>query len=304
MEVLRRLRKTLAFGGLRIGMEVAQRTEDQAVVEGLRRFLLVLTRITIPLRQRLAKNMKLVGVYRRGLLDAHFERAVDNFIMMAHIFRAGFAKSGCPEKFKFDESFRFLEQAYAGGKGVICISPHLCGFPLYAPIVTPRIPCSSYLRRNRDPRKMRITEAVALAAESPLVYPPEGATKAQRLQVAIDVLREGKMLFITPDTPRKPYQGIPVTILGRTTYFPTGVFVMSMRTGAPVVPVTWHWQDGAYHLRHGEPIEMSKAGGIRRQTEGAMRNWAQSVDDFLHQYPEMWWNWLDKRWTRIIRNGE
>ena len=302
MEILRQLRKTLVFGALRIGMEVAQRTDNPAVIEALRGLLLGLTRTAIPLRKRLTKNMKLVGVYHQGLLDAHFERAVDHFIMLAHILRAGFPKSGCPEKFKFDESFRLLEQAYAGGRGVICIAPHLCGFPVYAPIVTPRIPCSSYVRRNRDPRKMRITEAVALAAGGPLVYPPEGATKAERLQVAIDVLREGKMLFITPDTPRKPHQGILVTIFGRTAYFPIGVFVMSMRTGAPVVPVAWHWQDGAYHLRYGEPIELARARGSRQQTEAAARKWAQSVDAFLHQYPEMWWNWLDKRWTRIIRN--
>ena len=202
MQDLRQLRKTFVFGALRIGMEVAQRTDNQAVIEALRGLLLNLTRTAIPLRKRLARNMKLVGVYHKGLLDAHFERAVDHFIMLAHIFRAGFAKSGCPEKFKFDESFRLLEQAYAGGKGVISISPHICGFPVYAPLVTPRIPCSSYVRRNRDPRKMRITEAIALVAGGPLVYPPEGATRAKRLQGDIDVLREGKMLFITPDTPR------------------------------------------------------------------------------------------------------
>ena len=303
MEALRQLRKTLTFGALRIGMQVAQRTDNQAVIEALRRLVLDLTWTAIPLRQRLAKNMKLVGVYHKRLLDAHFERAVDQFIMLAHIFRTGFAKSGCLERFKFDESFRLLEQAYAGGKGVISIAPHICGFPVYAPVVTPRIPCSSYVRRNRDPRKMRITESAAVAAGSPLVYPPVGATKAERLQVAIDVLREGKMLFITPDTPHKSHQGIPVTIFGRTAYFSAGVFIMSMRTGAPVVPVVWHWQDGTYHLRYGEPIELVRARGVKQQTEAATHKWAQSVDAFLHQYPEMWWNWLDKRWTRIIRNG-
>jgi len=245
--------------------------------------------------------MKLAGVYRPGLVRSYLDRAIDQLIMLGHVFRAGFPRSGCAERFKFDGSFRLLEQAYAAGKGVVNIAPHLCGYPIYAPVVSPRIPCSIYLRRNKDPRKMRITEAVGLAGGGHLVYPPDGATRSQRLQVAIDVLRQGRMLFITPDTPRKPDQGVPVTIFGRKVYFPTGPFVMSMRTRSPVVPVVWHWNDGAYHVRCGEPIELTRSGRIREQSEAAAEKWARSVDAFLREHPEMWWNWLDKRWTQILR---
>jgi len=304
MELLRQLRKALTFGGLRIGMEFARSSRDPVHIERLRLAAMAASRVAFPLRARLAKNMKCAGVWRPGLVSAHAARAIDQLIMLAHVFRAGFPKSGCPEKFRFDESFGILAEAYAGGKGVINISPHLCGFPLYASAVSTRIPCSIYLRRNKDSRKMRITEAAGLAGQGDLIYPPKGATRAQRLQVAIDVLRAGRMLFITPDTPRKPHQGVPVTAFGRKVYFPTGVFTMSMRTGAPVVPIVWHWQDGAYHIRYGEPFRFTRSGRLKRQSEAATVRWARSVDDFLHEHPEMWWNWLDKRWTRILRAGQ
>ncbi len=151
---------------------------------------------------------------------------------------------------------------------------------------------------------MDINQLMGDAGNGELVYPPEGATKAQRLQVAIDVLRKGKMLFLCADTPRKPDSGVPVTIFGRTAYFPTGVFIMSLRTGAPVVPVTWHWEKGQYHIHYGNPIELSRGGNLKVKAAAAIKKWAQSVDSFLHKYPEMWWNWLDKRWTRIIRNDK
>ena len=303
MDIIRQLRKTLTFGALCGGMKLARRG-DAATVEKLRDFTIQLTRSVIPLRIRLARNMKLAGIYCRGLIDNHFERAVDQLIMLAHIFRAGFEKSGCPERFKFDDSFMLLEQAYARGKGVINIAPHICGYPVYAGLITRHLPSSIYLRRNEDSRKMWINNAIGQAGGGELVYPPEGATKAQKLQVAIDVLRQGKVLFITPDTPRKPQAGIPVTIFGKTVYFPIGVFVMSLRTGAPVVPVFWHWQDGAYHIRYDPSIEMVRNGRIKVQTQSATQKWAESVDAFLHEHPAMWWNWLDKRWTRIIRNGD
>ena len=302
--LLRQFRKTLTFGALRVGMEISRTSIDPAAVEAMRYSLLGLTRAVLPLRMRLARNMKLAGVHRPGLEDLHFARAIDQIAMLAHVFRAGFPDSGCPQRFRFDDSFALLEDAYAAGKGVINISPHICGYPIYPPIVTPRIPCSIYLRRNKDPRKMRINEAIGLAGKGHLVSPPPGAGRAKRLQVAIDVLRQGRMLFITTDLPRKPADGVPVTIFGRRVHFPTGVFVMSLRTGAPVVPTYWHWADGAYHVRYDEPIVLSRGGRLKRQAEDATAAWAARVDEFLHQHPEMWWNWLDKRWTRIIRHGE
>lgn len=304
MDVLRIIRKQLTYNALRLGMEISQQTKSQAVVEALRALLLGIGRTAVPLRRRLARNMKLAGVYRQELIDAHFARAVDQLVMLGHVLRAGFPQSGCREKFGFDGSFRVLEQAYAAGKGVINIAPHLCGYPVYGAVVSSRIPCSIYLRRNTDPSKMRITEAVGVAGDGHLVAPPPGASRAQRLKVAIDVLREGKLLFVTPDTPRKPGEGVRVSVFGRTAYFPTGVFVMSLRTGAPVVPVAWHWEGGAYQLRYSAPIELARGSGMREQAAAATRRWAAAVDAFLHEHPEMWWNWLDKRWTQIIRRDE
>ena len=300
----RSVRKSLTFAALQLALRASQRSRNGNAVEAMRYGLLALTRAVIPLRQRLATNMKLVGLYQAGLLDAHFERAVDQLCMIGHVLRANVARSGCLQRFRFDDSFKLVEQAYAAGKGVIHIAPHICGYPLYAAVVSPRIPCAVYLRRNTDPRKARIDREVGLAGEGEVVVPPKGTSKAQRLQVAISVLRQGKMMFITPDTPRKPDQGVAVKILGRRTWFPTGVFIMAARTGAPVVPAFWLWHDGTYHVRYSEPLEIKRGGGIGRRTEAATVHWAKSVDAFLRKHPAMWWNWLDKRWTQIIRNGQ
>ncbi|MHC4750916.1 MAG: lysophospholipid acyltransferase family protein [Planctomycetota bacterium] len=302
MNFTRYLRKKVTYGFLRLGQQLAQRG-DHAGVERLRKILIGFTKIAVPLRRRLERNMKLAGIYQPHLMDDYFQRAIDQMIMLAHVLRAGFPQSGCLERFCFDDSFTLLEQAYSNGKGVINITPHICGYPVYAPVVSPRIPCTMYLRRNRDPRKMQLNIEIGKAGEGELVYPPENATRAQRLQVAIDVLRQGKMLFIAPDTPRKPHQGIPVNIFGRTAYFPTGVFIMSLRTGAPVVPVTWHWEKGKYHIHYDDPIELTRGGDLKRKAMNATQKWAESVDAYLQKHPEMWWNWLDKRWTRIIRNS-
>ncbi|MCG3178427.1 MAG: hypothetical protein BIFFINMI_00754 [Phycisphaerae bacterium] len=302
----RRFRKAVAFAGMQFGMRIAKSGSGPGAVESLRGALRIAIRLAWPLRRRLADNMRHAGLLQPGLVDAHFERAIDHLIMLAHIFRVGPIDSR--ERFVVEDSISLLRQAYDGGRGVITITPHLIGFPVYGPVITPHVPCTLYVRLNKDPRKMAINHAIARDAGCELAVTRRHASEMEKLQVAINVLRQGQQLFITPDTPRKPHQGIPVNILGHTAYFPTGPFVMALRTGAPVVPVWWRWDpaDGKYHMWFDQPIELARgrgAPGLREQTESATRKWAADIDAYLRAHPTMWWNWLDKRWTRILHSS-
>jgi lauroyl/myristoyl acyltransferase len=262
---------------------------------------LAAARACLPLRMRLARTMRAAGVYRKGLVDLHLERAADQMTFLMHIFRAGFPDSGVAGRFRFDESFHHLQQAYDARRGVLVVSPHLCCYPLVPRILSDRIPCSIYLRRSREHRKHRINEAIGTAGGGHLVYPPENATRLERLTAAIRVLREGRMLFITPDLPRKADEGVPVRILGRDVHFPTGVAIMAMRTKAPIVALDWHCREGVYNVRCHEPMDLSGRGDRQRRAAAAIRRFAELMDECLRRQPEMWWNWLDKRWTKIIR---
>lgn len=298
---LRQLRKDLTVAILHGGMRASQRSSARTV-ELLLQVVLATVKGCLPLRNRLARNMKLTGLYRPGLVDEHFERAADQFRFLMHIFRAGFDESGTADHFHFDESFRYLEQAHALGRGVLHVAPHICCYPVYPRVVSTRIPCSIYLRRSPDPRKHEINKAIGQAGSGHLVYPPADAARGQRLAVAMRVLREGRMLFMTPDLPRKPSEGVPVNILGRKVYFPTGMIIMAMRTGAPIVPAMWHREDGVYRVRCFEPMTFDGRGDRRRRAAAGVRKFAELMDQFLRRHPDMWWNWLDKRWTAIIRN--
>lgn len=46
---------------------------------------------------------------------------------------------------------------------------------------------------------------------------------------------------------------------------------------------------------------LARGAKLREQTEMITIQWARMVDEFLRRHPEMWWNWLDKRWTYIMR---
>ena len=302
MTLLRELRKNLTFRLLRSGIRGARRAVSRGSIEKLREAMRVASRLALPLRRKVATNMRVVGLHLPGLVDAYFDRAIDQYVMLGHVIRvSSFTASGCAERYVFDDSFRILEQAHAAGRGVIHIAPHLCAYPLYGCAVGTRLPCRTYMRRTKDPRKWELNGSALEAGEGHFVFPPEDAAETDRLKVAMDVVRSGKILYITPDFPRMPHRGTPVRFLDRTAYFRPGAFVMALRTGAPVVPVFWHWEDGAYRVRVGEPYELDRSRGIQEQAETATRKWAADIDAFVRAHPAMWWNWLDKRWTQILR---
>ena len=109
------------------------------------------------------------------------------------------------------------------------------------------------------------------------------------------------MLYLTKDLIRKPNKGVPVTLLGRTVYWPTGAPVMAMRTGAPIVVTTWHYEDGLYHIHFHEPMDLSGRGDRQRRAAASVERFAEISDQAIRRQPEIWWNWLDKRWTWLLR---
>ena len=302
MKLTRKIRKKITLTLLMFGQFCATRGSYRTV-ERLRKTMRLFFRTCLPLRARLRTNIRCANLEPDGLVDAYFERGIDQMTMLAHGFRRDFDINMLVEQFKFDETYEILEKTYAKGKGVITIAPHLSGYPVYGAIISTRIPCTIYMRRNQDPRKMKITETVGKASGAELISAPVGATKAQRLQVSVNALRQGKMLFFTPDTPRKPDDGVAVEILGKTAHFPPGAFIMSLRTGSPVIPVWWYWKDGFYHISYSQPIELERGGNLREKSANAVREWGKQTDAFIREHPEMWWNWLDKRWTKILREG-
>jgi lauroyl/myristoyl acyltransferase len=297
----RPLRKAVTINFLRIGALLARRT-DQRGVERLRKISTALFRATPPLRSRVVQNMQRAGIYRRGLEKDYLERAADQMTFLMHILRAGYSGSGVGQQFCFDESQRYLYEAHEAGYGVLVLSPHLCGYPVFSRVLADCVPCSIYLRHSPDPSKHALNVLMGQAGGGHLVFPPANGSPAERINVAMGVLRQKRALYVTPDVPRKASEGVPVTIWDRIVYFPTGVMIMAMRTGAPVVFSTWFYRHGQYHVRFAAPLALAREGDRQRRAHDAIVAFARMMDQHLRGFPEMWWNWLDKRWTRILRS--
>ena len=295
-------RRFLTVRLLQFGAALARRTDRQGI-RRIRHIAQASIRFMPPLTRRVVRNMRRAGVHRGGLEDEYLARAADQMEFLMHILRAGYEDSGVSDRFRFDESLSHLKTAHQNKRGVLVLSPHLCCYPVFARVIAEHVPCSIYLRHSRDSGKHALNVSMGQAGDGHLVFPPANGTPAERLNVALGVLREGRALYITPDLPRRPDKGVPVSIWNRTVYFPAGAMTMALRTGAAVVFTNWFYRDEYYHVRFEAPFRLERRRNRAAQTQRAMEAFATTMDNFLHRYPEMWWNWLDKRWTRILRES-
>ena len=298
----RSARRFLTVRFLQSGAAFARRTDRQGI-RRIRHIAQASIRFIPPLTRRVVANMRRAGVHRGGLEGEYLARAADQMEFLMHILRAGYEDSGVGDQFRFDESLSHLKTAHQERRGVLVLSPHLCGYPVLPRVIAEHVPCSIYLRHSRDSGKHALNVSMGQAGGGHLVFPPVNGTPAARLNVALGVLYEGRALYITPDLPRKPDKGVPVSIWNRTVHFPAGAMTMALRTGAAIVFTNWFYHDEHYHVRFEAPFWLERRGNRTAQTQQAMEAFATMMDDFLHQYPEMWWNWLDKRWTRILRES-
>jgi lauroyl/myristoyl acyltransferase len=298
----RPIRRFLTIRLLQSGATLARHT-NRAGIRRIRHVAQTSIRLIPPLTRRVVRNMRRADVHRGGLENEYFARAGDQMEFLMHILRSGYEESGVGDRFRFDESLSHLKTAHQDGRGVLVLAPHLCGYPILPRVLAEHVPCSTYLRHSPDPAKHALNLLTGQAGGGHLVFPPAGGTPAARLTVALGVLREGRALYVTPDLSRKPDEGVPVSIWNRTAYFPAGVMIMALRTGAAVVLAKWFYRGECYHVRFDAPFWLQRRGNRTDRVQQAMTAFATMMDRHLRRYPEMWWNWLDKRWTRILRES-
>jgi KDO2-lipid IV(A) lauroyltransferase len=120
------------------------------------------------------------------------------------------------------------------------------------------------------------------------------------MTTALRVLRQNRVLAITPDLLQRPGSGVPVRLFGRTAELPAGPFFLAARTGAPLLPAFFHREGGRYLLWAHEPRFLETGGDRDTVIAAAARDWAELFEAFVREHPDMWNFWLDRRWARWL----
>ncbi len=168
------------------------------------------------------------------------------------------------------------------------------------------MPVSIYLRWSKDARKVELKRRWCQAAGLDVIIEPSKLTNpAARAELIIEAIRAGRTVAITPDLAQRASEGVPVHLLGRTAYLPSGPASLAMLAEVPMRPLFARRDGNRQVLYFANPIRVQRLprsdGGRTESVRRAMQAWTDGFEKFIRDCPDQWFLWGDNRWTRAIQ---
>ena len=193
------------------------------------------------------------------------------------------------------EGWEHLEQAEALGRGVFILTAHIGFWELAPPVLgLYRGPLSIVVRPADNPWLDR--ELAALRGRfGNSTLPKHGAARKM-----LETVRRGGRVGILIDQRVMVNEGIEVPFFGHPALTSPILARMSLRTGAPVVPVTIYPEPGGRYRLVARPAILPPVGAGDEEAPVAelTRRYLEVAEDDIRANPAMWL-WMHRRWDRV-----
>ncbi|WP_433002581.1 phosphatidylinositol mannoside acyltransferase [Kribbella sp. CA-294648] len=175
---------------------------------------------------------------------------------------------------------KVLRDAHAAGKGVICALPHLANYD-HAGAWAGRtgMPVSTVAERLRP--ESLFDRFVAYRAKLGMEVLPLTGSDEHVFGVLAQRLRAGGFVCLVADRDLSE-RGLPVKFFGRQSRMPAGPAALSVRTGAPLIPATLHYDGPDLVITFHDPID--RTGGPAQMTQRCADAFATGIAD----HPQDW----------------
>ncbi len=267
------------------------------------RSLIALAGSTPVLRRRVRNNMQLalgpnLPARSESLYFRRLGWALGNSLSTFH---CGIGATPVPDEVKFDDTVHLLDRAVSEGHGAVVAAPHWCGHELAAAIVNRRHPSVFLVRQAQSAERMarKLKWYHALGVE--LVLRPSRASTVRDAAAYLNILKRGKVLFITPDLLADSGPGVEAQIFGRPARFYGGAFAIAAAARSPMLRASLRWQSDSSVTIHWERPAVAETGDRAAAIRAGVQDWCRWFEEKLRANPENWLFWLDKRWSRFLR---
>jgi len=182
-----------------------------------------------------------------------------------------------------------LDRALAKGRGVIAVTAHYGNWEILArKLVIMGYPVNVIARDSDDPGMTGIATRIREDAGYKVF------DKDQPIIGAFRRLRNNEILGILPD--QNDFDGIPVDFFGRPAATATGPAVLSLRSGAPIVPMfARKLENGRYRLNFYPQIDFEPTGDEERDIREITSLVTAAIEHEVRSNPSQWL-WLHDRW--------
>ena len=188
-----------------------------------------------------------------------------------------------------------LERALAQGKGVIAVSAHLGNFTVLSiKMIREGYPFNMLIR---DPDSKEIVKLFRkLQKQQGGHYIPINKWR-EALREILGCLRKNEVVCFLNDE-RKKGSDVEVDFFGRPALTATGPAVISLKTGAPIIPIFIVRTGEDSHTILIEPqLEVNHRGDISDTVTRVIAACTKIIEKYVRMYPEQWF-WFKNRWSR------
>jgi len=223
----------------------------------------------------------------RRLARETFRHVAMNFVDVA---RLGIMSPEEIERVCVPHGIDRLRNAIEQGNGVIGLTSHTgCWELLGAYIAVIGVPIAVIARKLYDPRLEE------LLVETRVHGGMKNISRGHDTRDIIRSLREGYLLGVLIDQDMK-VKGEFVDFFGRPAHTATAPAQLSLRYGAPILPVlTWRDDGHRHHVCIGEPVEIEATGDRERDVVELTARCSRVIEEFIREHPEQW-VWFHRRW--------
>jgi KDO2-lipid IV(A) lauroyltransferase len=201
------------------------------------------------------------------------------------------------------EGKEYLDKALTDGKGIICLSAHIGNFPLMCTRLVKEGYPLSLVTRNPENHDV----AAALASIMKKIGMEAIPDKPRRACVSrsLKALKKNRILLLQIDQ-NAPRTESWVDFFGYLVPTFNGPVVLSLRTGAPVLPMFIIRNSTHLHtVRIHPPFELVITGDIEKDITTNIARLTKLIETVIREYPDQWW-WFHRRFrkARDINTGK
>ncbi|MDR1666951.1 MAG: lysophospholipid acyltransferase family protein [Bacteroidales bacterium] len=191
-----------------------------------------------------------------------------------------------------------LSDAYAKGRGVICLMMHVGSWELSA--IMPPVMGYSTTAVSKALRHPKINRMIVAAREARGM---KNIARGNSYQKLLDALAQGECLIIMIDQDTR-VKGVFVDFFGQKAYTPVGAARLALDTLAPVLPM--------YVMRGGKKryqftilpeIPLVNTGNTEHDLLENTKNYTQSIENIIREIPTQW-VWMHERWKTTPEDVE
>lgn len=186
-----------------------------------------------------------------------------------------------------------LRRLHAEGRGVILVTGHL-GNPEFGGWLAALVglPIHSVANLQTNPWVNRLLEQLRTSSGQRILY-SEGALRQGR-----QVLERGEIVAFLADLNGRR-EGLSINFFGHEASTMQGPAVLSVRTGAPILPVVVVREGPGprYRVAYGEPIRRVPGAPPASEIHRVTQAYTSALERFIRLWPEQW-VWFHRRWKK------